>query len=70
MNNIDLVRAPPPQQRVGVLAGADDLDARVQALVDRRRLEVRREAADDALAVAARYIRVVFARCDARDARV
>ena len=74
MNNIGLVGAPPPQQRVGIFTGAHDLDARVQPLVDRRRLEVRREAADNslavALAVAARYRRVVFARRDASDSRV
>ena len=51
---LDGVGAPPPQQRVGIFTGAHDLDARVQALVDRRRLEARREAADNPLAVAAR----------------
>merc|ERR1719377_176764 len=67
---LDHVCAPLPQQRVGVLARAHDLDERVQALVDRRRLEARREAADDPLTVAARYRRMVFTRRDARDARV
>ena len=67
---LDGVGAPPPQQRVGIFTGAHDLDARVQALVDSRRLEVRREAANNPLAVAARYRRVVFARRDASDARV
>ena len=63
---LDRVGAPQ-QQRVGIFTGAHDLDARVQALVDSRRLEVRREAADNSLTVAARYRRVVFARRDASD---